>query len=251
MWRQTSKRVLCVVFAVLLLGGCRRSAPPQRPLPFVATTERAQEEGPPGVLYTVHVLQLAHEEHGLVEELWQYVNEDAPRGASPELRRRNNLRIGLLDDRFRASAADVLERMHTRQLAPIPTFCPAGKVQFFTCGRRRKQVSLFLWTAEDQVLGRSFPQLSLAVDIAVVPVHKGLAELIVTPAIVVEPKDRQRIQVLKTVTRCPVGSSLVVGGVDPQQPGLGKFFQSTVNNTDDREQLLIITLDAVRPEVSR
>ena len=246
MWRQTSKRVLCVAVSALLLGSCRRSAPRQERLPFSPTTERAQEEGPPGVLYTVHALRLAHEEHGLVEELWQYVNEDTHQGASPELRRRNNL-----DDRFRASAADVLERMHTRQLVPIPTFCPAGKVQFFTCGRRRKPVSLFLWTAEDQVLGRSFAQLSLAVDVAVIPVHEGLAELIVTPALVLESSNRQRVEVLKTVTRCPVGSSLVVGAVDPEQPGLGKFFQNTANNTDDREQLLIITLDAVRAEVSR
>ena len=245
------KAVLCMTVSVLLLGSCRRSAPRQERLPFSPTTERAQEEGPSGVLYTVHALQLAHEQHGLVEELWQYVNEDAPRGPSRELRRSNNLRIGLLDDRFRASAADVLERMHTRRLAPIPTFCPAGKVQFFTCGRRRKPVSLFLWTAEDQVLGRSFPQLSLAVDVAVIPVHKGLAELIVTPSLVLEAKKRQRVEVLKTVTRCPIGSSLVVGAVDPEQPGLGKFFQNTANNTDDREELLIITLDAVRVEVSR
>ncbi len=251
MWKRTSKRLFWAACSALLLWGCQRPGPQTEGLPFQPTVDRVREGKQPGIFYTAYLLQLAHEEHGLVEELWQYLDEDAPQGASRQLRRENNLRIGLLQDRLRAEAEAVLQRMRTEQISAIPIFGPAGKVQFFTCGGPRKSVSLFLWTAEDEVLARSFAQLSLAVEVEAAPVHEKLVELVVTPALLLGLTGRQPIRALRTVVRCPVGGSLVVGAVDPRGEGLGKFFQTTANRPDDRELLLIITLDAVRPARSR
>ena len=223
------------------------------PLPFVPVVERPAGTDQPGVLYTVYTLQSAHAEHGVVEDLWKYVDERAPQGASVELRRQNNLRVGLLKDQFRSAAEATLERIHTGRLSPLPTFCPVGKVQFFACGAPHQDVALFLWTREDEVWGRSFPQLSLALEVGATPLSENLAELVVTPALLTEPLQRQRFGALETVVRAPLGASLVVGAVDPRGVGtqeggeaLGRLFQASVNSPDDREQLLIITVDAVR-----
>jgi hypothetical protein len=212
--------------------------------------ERGEEVGQAGVLYTVYVLQLAHPEHSLVEELWTYVDERAPQGASAELRRQNNLRLGLLKQQFRPAAEGVLERLRSRQVSPIPTLCPVGVVQFFACGRARQDVTLFLWTAPDEVWARSFAQVSLTMEVEATPVRQNLAELVVTPALGLEPMHREPLEMLQTVVRAPVGASLVVGAVDPRGEALGKLFQATVNSPDDREQVLIITVDAVRPETA-
>jgi hypothetical protein len=209
--------------------------------------QRPVESGQPGVLYTVYTLQLAHQEHGVVEDLWKYVDEHAPQGASAELRRRNNLRVGLLKDQFRPAAEATLERIHTGRLSPIPTFCPVGRVQFFACGATHQDVALFLWSAEDEVWGKSFTGLSLAMEVAATPVRENLAELVVTPALVAEPGERRRFPALQTVVRAPVGASLVVGAVDPGGEALGRLFQASVNSPDDREQLLILTVDGVHP----
>jgi hypothetical protein len=216
------------------------------PLPFLPTVERPAETGLPGVLYTVYTLQLAHSEHGVVEDLWKYVDEHAPQGASVELRRQNNLRIGLLKDQFRAAAETTVARVRTGRLSPIPTFCPVGRVQFFACGATHQDVALFLWSAENEVWGRSFPQLSLAMEVAATPERENLTELVVTPTLVAEPSERRRFEALQTVVRAPVGASLVVGAVDPGGEALGRLFQASVNSPDDREQLLILTVDAVR-----
>ena len=246
------RRLLLGALGVLLLaGGCGRLAPRTQPIPFLPTAERLRETTQPGVFYTLHVLLVAPEEHGLVEELWQYVDEDAPQGASRRLRRKNNLRVGLLKERFRAAAGAVVDRLYTRRLSPVPTFGPAGKVQSFPCGGLREGVSLFLWTSEEELLGRTFPKLSLAMEVAAVPVSERVAELIVTPTLVLGPGNRQRLAPLRTVIRSPVGSSVIIGAVDPREAMLGQFFQATANSPDDREQLLIITVDAVRPEEGR
>ena len=250
MWKQGSRGLVCVTCSAVLLWGCQRPQPRAEGLPFQPTADRVREGRQPGIFYTVYLLQLAHEEHGLVEELWQYVDEDAPQGASRQLRRRNNLRVGLLQDRFRTQAEAVLERMRTEQISPVPTFGPAGKLQFFACGGSRKSVSVFLWTAEDEVLARSFSHLSLAVEVEAAPAHEKLVELVVTPALLLETTRRQPIRALRTVVRCPAGGSLVVGAVDPRGEGLGKFFQTSENIPDDREQLLVITVDAVLPSRS-
>lgn len=237
-----------LVTLLLAGGGCGGTAPRTEPLPFLPTAERLRESPYPGVFYTLHILLVAHQEHGLVEELWQYLDEDAPQGASRELRRKNNLRVGLLTERFRPAAQAVMERLYTRRLSPIPTFCPAGKVQLFPCGRTREGVDLFLWASEDELLGRSFPRLSLEMEVAAVPAGEQVAELTITPTLVLGPGKRQGLAPLRTVLRCPVGGSVVIGAVDPRGRMLGQFFQNTVNSPDDREQLLIITVDAVRPE---
>jgi hypothetical protein len=232
-----------------LAWGCQPTSTPLGHLPLLPTVERPAETGQPGVLYTVYTLQLAHTEHGVVEDLWKYVDEHAPQGASVELRRWNNLRIGLIKDQFRAAAEATVARVHTGRLSPIPTFCPVGRVQFFACGAAHQDVALFLWSVENEVWeawGRSFVQLSLAMEVAATPVRENLAELVVTPTLVAEPGERHRFQPLQTVVRAPVGASLVVGPVDPGGEALGRLFQASVNGPDDREQLLIITVDAVR-----
>ena len=234
-----------------LLWGCWPTQTRMAPTPFLPTVERAAEAGQPGVLYTLYVLQLAHPEHSVVEELWKYVDERAPQGASAELRRQNNLRVGLLKDQFRPAAEGVLERIHSRRLSPIPTLCPVGMVQFFACGQARQDVTLFLWNASDEVWGRSFAHVSLAMEVEATPVRENLAELVVTPALVTEPMERQPLRALETVVRAPVGASVVVGAVDPRGDALGRLFQASVNSPDDREQLLILTVDAVRPEGTR
>jgi len=243
----------CGVVTAFLLAALTWGCQPTEvlPVPFLPTVERAAATTEPSVLYTVYVLQLAHAEHGVVEDLWTYVDERAPQGASAELRRQNNLRVGLLKDQFRAAAEATIGRIRSRRVSPIPTLCPVGRVQFFACGAVRRDVTLFLWTAADEVWGRSFAQLSLAMEVAATPVRENLAELVVTPALVTDPMERQSFGALETVVRAPVGASLVVGAVDPRGEALGRLFQASVNSPDDQEQLLIITVDAVRPEGTR
>lgn len=256
--RGLTGRALAVALAGVFLMGCRRPPARGQLLPFLPTVERIREQvRQPGVFYTVYVLHLAPMEHGLVDELWQYLDEEVPEGASAELRRQNNLRVGLLKERRRAAAEGVLKRIHSHRLQDFPTFSPAGRTYYYDCGRPRQTAAVFYWTDEDSVTADGYVGVSLWLGVEAAPVSKGVATFIITPALGFGERDRQPIHPLATVVRCPVGCSVVVGAVDPQ-PGsgrafldLGNFFQATVEAAEAREQVLILTVDAVVPDEKR
>ena len=250
--------MLVVALVAALLVGCRRPSPRRELLPFSPTAERVREETrQPGVFYTTYVLQLAPEEHGLVAELWQHVHEGAPEGVSLELRRQNNLRVGLLKEQSGAAAKAVLERMRTRRIQAVPTFSPPGKVYYYDCGRLPQPATVFYWPRGDAVTGRSYPTVALFLAVGAAPAGKGAAAFTIAPALSFEAGSPQPIRSLGTVVHCPLGCSVVVGAVDPQREErrgfskLGDFFQAKADVAEEREQVLILTADAVVLEQDR
>jgi len=221
--------------------------------PLLAPTQRrGNEMMQPGVFYTVYLLRVGQEEHGLIEELWQYLDEDSPEGPSPDLLHKNNLCVGVLQPRFLDAARGVLESMQTLAMSATPTFCAAGRVQFFASGLPRSNVTVFVWTAEDRVSGTTYDSAIHRLKVTAVPRGDQVAELVLTPTLETS-STREELRALATRVRCPVGGSVLVSAVDSQRSGrdLGSFFQHRQPLTQNSEVIIMLTVDRVVTKESR
>ena len=170
------KRILVILLAVLASGcegldgltggGSGRvkdtkvaEAPPPKPRQPVL---RPKADLPPVVesyaVCTFDTLMVPRSQVHEIDQLFSYTESDGVFGPDAKVLGLNGLRIARVDLRFREPFAKALAE--TRRGSKSMTFVrlPEGKEQDFELGEPIKDVSLFVWTSPDAVIGRYFNQ---------------------------------------------------------------------------------------------
>ncbi len=146
-------------------GGKTDTPPPVAKKPDPPKREprlRPKADVPPAVeSYAVcafDLLTVSRAERHSIDQLFTWTEAGGVFGPDEKVLALNGLRIARTDLRFREPFAKALEA--ARQGSKMKTLVrlPEGREQVFDVGEALKDVSLFVWTSPDAVLGRHFSQ---------------------------------------------------------------------------------------------
>jgi hypothetical protein len=169
------KHILVILLAVLASGcegldgltggGSRREdprvaqTPPPRPRQPVL---RPRADLPPAVesyaVCTFDTLIVPRAQVHELDRLFSYTETGGVFGPDAKVLGLNGLRIARLDLRFREPFAKALAEARQGSKSMTLVRLPEGKDQNFELGEPVKDVSLFVWTSPDAVIGRYFNQ---------------------------------------------------------------------------------------------
>ncbi len=140
------------------------------PPPKKAPRLRPKADLPPVVesyaVCTVDILSLPRTQAHEMDPLFTYAENGGIYGPEEKVLALNGLRVARSDMRFKDPFAKALATARAGSKRMTYVRLPEGKAQSFELGESLKDVSLFVWTSPDAVLGRYFTQARYALALS-------------------------------------------------------------------------------------
>ena len=183
-------RPLCVILIIAGALGCEafnvgNPDPPRDlhnplviadPPPHDAVVHAAPTTPGPLECYAIcmfDMLTQPRSEKHAIDQMFDYTEDGGVFGPDPKVLALNGLKAARLDLRFREPFGKALDVVRRESKQKTIVRLPEGRSQTFDVGDTFKDVSLFVWTAGDAVLGRHFTQARYSLVLTLEKVQPG------------------------------------------------------------------------------
>jgi len=200
------------------------------------------------VVCTLDVITISRSQYDRLDDLWSTTETGGLRGPDEKLMALNGLRLARSDMRFRKQLEGTLASMRSDPRRVTHLRVLEGKEQIFDVGKSLEDVTLFVWTAPDAVVGRHFRQARYRMALALDRVRENSAEFDVSWQVRTGSGLGRTASIpsLDVHVGLEAGQSLLVAPAGFGGRGVGRAFLSGVEEAAVEVTFFVITVKEIR-----